>query len=133
MPSAPWLMNPLERLPHKRRQAPCVDVLERRFTQRIVPARERGDLMVEAIALELRHHLAREFRRKSQIVLRINDQRLPLESRELLEVRHGADGGPQSPQAFQIDLLFQAFADVPRGLPVPGHVRYISGRMIERS
>ena len=44
-----------------------------------------------------------QFGQKSQIIFRIDDQRLPRPPRELLEIRHGTDGQPGLPQALQVN------------------------------
>src|SRR5215469_5950247 len=121
----------LECLTEKSRQIPAIDVLVRCFSGRVMPARKHGNPVIQSMALELRYHLAGKLGQKGQIVLCVNDQRLPLEPGKLLEVGHRTDGRPQATQAIQGNFRFEALTNVACGLAMPHHVREIGGGMIK--
>src|SRR5260370_42567545 len=102
---------------------PCVEIFVWRFSHRVVAAGEYRNLVVEIVALEFSDYLARKFREKGQIVLRVDEQRFPLPASELLEVRHRAYGEPQRAQAGNIQLRLQPLPDVGRRCAAPDNVR----------
>src|ERR1700747_1496496 len=115
----------------KRRQLPAIHVFVRRFSGRVVTAGQDHDSVIQMMRRELADHLPRKFRKKSQIIVGVNDQRPLAISRELVEIDHRADGEPQSPQAFEVDGCLDPLANMASGLPVPGHVGKVGGRVIE--
>src|SRR5579862_3018134 len=80
---------------------------------------------------KLSDYLPRELRQKRQIVLRVDDQRLPRPPRKFVEVDHRANGAEQVSQIREINSLLEAFADVTSGLSVPDHIGKIGGRVVE--
>ena len=72
----------------KRQKLPAVHVFVRRFAGRIVSAGKHHGFVVQAVPLEFVHYLPRKLRKKRQIILRINDQRLLRPAGILLEIRH---------------------------------------------
>ena len=124
-------MLALQRPPQERRQIPSVEIFVWRFSHGVVAAGEYRNLVVEVVALEFSDYLARKFRQKGQIVLRVDDQRFPLPAGELLEVRHRAYAEPQRAQAVNIQLRLQPLSDVARRLAVPDNVSDVGGSVIE--
>jgi archaellum biogenesis ATPase FlaH len=78
--------------------------------------------VIQSVAREFGHDLTRKLRQKGEVIFRVNNQRLASEARKLIEVRHRADGGPQLPQAVNIDVRFQTGADVARRLSMPDNI-----------
>ena len=89
------------------------------------------DFVIEAVGLELLQNAERELGEKGHVVFRIDDQRLPRPAGELLEIRHGADGAPKRSKTLDVDLRFQAFANVARRLAVPDDVSKVCRGVIE--
>ena len=57
----------------KRSQLPSVHVIVGRFAHGVVATGQHHDFVIESMALEFRHYIARKLWQKGQIVLRIND------------------------------------------------------------
>src|ERR1022692_829511 len=125
-------MLTFKRRPQERSQLPPVHVFVGRLAHRVVPAGQYNNLVIQSGTLEFFHHVAREFRQEGQIVLRINDERLPRPAGELIEVCYGTDGEPGLPQRLQSDLRFHPLPDVPRRLSMPHDISDVSGSVIER-
>src|SRR5215471_6974924 len=117
----------LERLAEECRQMPAIYVLVRCLSGRVMPAGKHRNLVIQSMALELLYHLVGKLGEKGQVVLGVDDQRLPLEPGKLLEIGHRTDCRPQAAQAIQGNFGFEALANMARGLAMPHHVREIRG------
>ena len=51
-----------------------------------MPAGQHNHFVIQPMTFEFRHYIAREFGQEREIVLRINDERLPRPARELVEI-----------------------------------------------
>src|SRR5438045_8983661 len=94
--------------PEKRAQVVSIHIFVWRFAERIVPAWKDGGFVIDAVSLELLNHLAGKFRQQRQIIGCVQNQRLAVEARKLLEGRHWADRSAQVPQAVERDLRLTA-------------------------
>ena len=94
-------------------------------------AGEDCDSVIETVAFEFSNHLPRKLRQEGQVILCVNDQRLPFPAGKLFEVGHRADGGPQRAESVDVEMRLHALADVAGGLSMPDHVGDVCGSMVE--
>src|SRR5207237_10421530 len=123
----------IKRRPKERSNLPAIYVFVGCLSGCVVAAGQHHNFMIEIMARELLGDLPGKFRKESQIVLGINDQRFLRPARELMEVGHGADRAPEPAQALQINLRLQSLAIVARGLRVPNRTGKLRLRVSESS
>src|SRR4029077_18476780 len=120
-----------ESRPEKRRELPTIHVFVGRFSGCVMAAGKDHYFVVEMVAGKLGNYLAREFRKKCQVIVCVDDQRLLAISGKFVEVNHWTGRQPQPAQSVEIDSGFHALANVPRSLPMPDHISEIGRRVIE--
>ena len=107
------------------------DVAEGGEFEGIVAAGEFEGAGIGTVGVEGVEHLFGEFGEEGGIVLAVDHERVAAGAHTALDVRHGADGGPEFAKFVEGDVLAEAFPDVIGGHALADYIGEVGGDMKE--
>ena len=106
------------------------DHIEREYPGSVVSATQSECGMRQVQISEVLYDIQREVRGKSAVVERVDQQGFFAGTRQLFEIGPGTDRHPDLAQIFQRDKALQSLSHMPRGNPLPDHIRKIGRDVI---
>lgn len=106
-------------------------ILEGKSAQRVVAARQNGNVVVPVLLPRALYNLPRQMDGEGRVVFSVDKLGALLLFGEEIPIARRTDARPQLSQRWQIDCSLQTLADMPRRKAFPHHIGDIGRAMVE--